>query len=172
MKYKKMRISSVFGVMLLSTLVRTAGAQVIKQNSPSAPQMMVIDPSASIEKLRSVVGNVGDMKSGPNETGHQFGLDINKIKTAMPGLIRTETIWYSKGKNNQTGSNKEIIDYGQLVPLLIGALQEQIGQYEALKKEVEVLKLQLRSKGEAAEAISVNADNKSDVDAIACSATF
>lgn len=172
MKNKKMRIGSVYCMILLLALVKTASAQVMRKNSFSASQTVVIDPLASIEKLRPVIRNAGETQNGSNETSHQFGLDINKIKTTVPGLMRTETIWHEKGKNNLTGSNREVVDFGQLVPLLIGALQEQVGQYEALKKEVEMLKLQLRSKGEEAEAIKVDAGGKRDVETVARNASY
>jgi len=54
-------------------------------------------------------------------------------------LIRRQTTWTQKGKNNPVATIKEAINAEQLVPLLVAALQQQRQELVEIQKKLDTL---------------------------------
>jgi hypothetical protein len=72
--------------------------------------------------------------------GTQYGFNTANIQSVLPGVVRTESIMYPAGKNQYRSVDITKVDMQSLVPVLLGAIQEQQQQIEALKAEVQSLK--------------------------------
>lgn len=129
----------------LFTLIQSASAQ--SANERSALQCNTItQPFLIIQQLAPV--NLSNTFSSTQKS-ELFSFDIPKIKLLLPELIRTETVWGQKGKNNQTATSKETVDFAQLVPVLVAALQQQNAEINELKLKLDRLQKQ-SNPGEAA----------------------
>lgn len=72
--------------------------------------------------------------------GKQFGFVIDKDQTSLPGLIKTENMLYSAGKNATRTASLNKVDVESLLPVMVAALQEQQKEIEALRRELDILK--------------------------------
>lgn len=68
--------------------------------------------------------------------GTQYGFEVESVKQVMPELVSSSYRSYSVGKNNKKQVSLESIDTEKLIPLLVGAIQEQQAEIELLKQQV------------------------------------
>ncbi|WP_345953630.1 tail fiber domain-containing protein [Mucilaginibacter sp. PAMB04168] len=73
-------------------------------------------------------------------TGTQYGFNAASVQSALPGLVKTESILYPAGKNQYRSADISKVDVQSLIPVLLGAIKEQQQQIDALKAEVQSLK--------------------------------
>lgn len=78
-------------------------------------------------------------------TGTQYGFNTANVQSVLPGLVKTESILYPAGKNQQRSVDVARVDMQSLIPVLLGAIKEQQQQIDALKAEVQSLKGNNRS---------------------------
>ncbi|QXV67103.1 tail fiber domain-containing protein [Mucilaginibacter sp. 21P] len=72
--------------------------------------------------------------------GTQYGFIAADVKQVLPSVVGAKNSWYPAGKGNQRAVTTPEVDLQKLVPLLVGAMQEQQAQIEQLKQEVQQLK--------------------------------
>jgi len=72
--------------------------------------------------------------------GTQYGFNTDNMAQVLPGIIKTESILYPAGKNQQRSVDVAKVDMQSLVPVLLGAIKEQQQQIDALRAELQTLK--------------------------------
>lgn len=72
-------------------------------------------------------------------TGQHFGLIAQEVEEILPDLVKTNTHTYSENGVSKTMDYKSM-NYTELIPLLIKAVQEQQQEIEQLKAELENIK--------------------------------
>jgi hypothetical protein len=72
--------------------------------------------------------------------GTQYGFNTANMQSVLPAVVRTESVIYPAGKNQYRSVDVTKVDMQSLVPVLLGAIQEQQQQIEMLKAEVQALK--------------------------------
>jgi hypothetical protein len=72
--------------------------------------------------------------------GTQYGFNTANMQSVLPAVVKTESVMYPVGKNQYRSVDVTKVDMQSLVPVLLGALQEQQQQIEKLKAEVQSLK--------------------------------
>lgn len=77
--------------------------------------------------------------------GMQYGFNAANVQSVLPGLVKTESVLYPAGKNQQRSVDVAKVDVQSLIPVLLGAIKEQQQQLDALKAEVQSLKGNNRS---------------------------
>jgi|GEM_PF-4677363 len=137
----KINVKLLLPAVALLALSQQVNAQAGKQTSTEKQQAPVMRPFSIIEKLEPItLTNTGAHLS--TQTPEMFGFDILKLKQLFPQLIRTEAVWIQKGKNNPIAISKERVDLGQLVPILVAALQQQRTEIADLQLKLEKLQKQ------------------------------
>lgn len=68
--------------------------------------------------------------------GKQYGFLTDDVQRILPGLITKQQKWYTAGKNNQRAVTTSKVDYEMLIPLLVGAIQQQQAEIDALKAQL------------------------------------
>jgi hypothetical protein len=77
--------------------------------------------------------------------GTQYGFNTANIAQVLPGVVKTESILYPAGKNQQRSIDVAKVDMQSLIPVLLGAIKEQQQQIDALRAELQTLKGSSRS---------------------------
>lgn len=72
--------------------------------------------------------------------GTQYGFIATDAQQVTPWAVTTRNNWYNAGKSNTRALTTPEVDLQKLVPLLVGAIQEQQAQIEQLQQEVQKLK--------------------------------
>jgi len=72
--------------------------------------------------------------------GTQYGFNTTNLQQVLPGVVKTESILYPAGKNQQRSVDVAKVDMQSLVPVLLGAIKEQQQQIDALRAELQTLK--------------------------------
>jgi hypothetical protein len=136
-----MKLKNMFPAIALMAITLSVNAQ-DGQKLPEGPGNAIKQPISILMQLEPVVLNKAPEHSlSPKK--EFFGFDISKTKQQFPGLIRRQTTWMQKGKNNLVATSKEAINAEQLVPLLVAALQQQREELIEIQKKLD--KLQERS---------------------------
>jgi len=147
MKKTTFKITIILPAIALCTFTQSASAQSANEKVPAIQPNAIIHAFSIIEQLEPVKLPSND---GSVQKPELFSFDMPKIKQLLPELIRTETVWVQKGKNNQAATNKETVDFAQLVPVLVAALQEQNVEINELKLKLNQVQNQLSPDKEAA----------------------
>ena len=122
--------------LLLAAFSTGTYAQGTDKNTLPGQQIAINQPSAIISKLRPVVVNGTAQNNNATGATRQFALDIPNAVQVLPDVIRTETTWQARGKNEQRAVDHSTVDMQQLVPILIAALQEQMLRIDELKRTI------------------------------------
>jgi hypothetical protein len=123
--------------MLFTSIYYTACAQSDQPNNNESGAQFLKSASLIVEKLNPQISKVQPQGSA---SYFKFTLDLSCTKAVIPDAIRTGTNWTQHGKNTPKAVNFETIDYSQLVPVLVAALQDQQAQIAELKNEIANLK--------------------------------
>lgn len=84
-------------------------------------------------------------------SGTHFGLIAQEVETVLPSLVQTNRHYYQSASSQEAGPNAhevsreevleyKTVNYSELIPVLIKAIQEQQEQIEALEREVKKLR--------------------------------
>jgi len=76
--------------------------------------------------------------------GGYYGFMAEEFKQVFPFMVSTKTKLFTTGKNAQGTALIQHIDMEKLVPVLVGAIQEQQALIQQLKKELTSLKEQMQ----------------------------
>jgi len=123
---------------LTSSVRAQTGSQKIAEGSGNA----IMQPFSILMQLKPVVLNTLPGLSAPS-TKEFYSFDLSTTSQQFPGLIRKQTIWTQKSKNKLVATNKEALNFEQLVPLLVAALQQQKTELIQLQQTVDKLQAQL-----------------------------
>lgn len=127
-----MKYFKLIAVLILAAYVFKAGAQ----TKPAGdPRRILTNYTAVITQLRPVT-----MHADENTKKAQYSMDITNIEKILPFAIGTKTTWKKAGKNDTNAKDQPIVELERLVPLLIGALQEQITRVDSLEHELQFMK--------------------------------
>jgi hypothetical protein len=74
--------------------------------------------------------------TGSDQKITQNGMDVKNMPKIAPYAISTITIWETVGKNSLKAKNQPVVSLDRLVPLLIGALKEQMLRVNNLEREL------------------------------------
>lgn len=136
-----MKIKLLLSAIALLAINKSVRAQSSSANSADSVRHFITQPFYIINQLEPIALGPAGQKSSKEA----FGFNISKVKQLLPALIRDETTWIQKGKNYYTTVNRETIDFVQLVPLLVAALQQQQAELAELKLKMEKLQMQLNN---------------------------
>lgn len=130
-------LAAVLSISVLTASAQTVtGAQLKKNTAPVSNALGILS------KLHPVTYeyNKSDFKQLNLPAGKQVGFIADDVKDVTPWAITTRNNWYNAGKNNPRAVATTEVDLQKLVPLLVGAIQEQQTEIEKLKQEVQSLK--------------------------------
>jgi hypothetical protein len=130
----------IFASLLLVLFINKTKAQDKDNNSEQVKQFSIFQPSDIIEYLHPVTIGTEHM-SGSKEITRLFSLDVAKTREILPELVRTATVWKLRGKNDHYAIHELTIDLQQLVPILIGAMQQQMTRITELEKKIALLQV-------------------------------
>ncbi|MES2807290.1 MAG: tail fiber domain-containing protein [Bacteroidota bacterium] len=133
-------LAAVVAVFTIS--VFNASAQQVTEAQLKKNTTPVSNSLGTVAKLQPVTYeyNTNDVKQLNLPAGKQVGFIADDVKDVTPWAITTRNNWYNAGKNNPKAVSTAEVDLQKLVPLLVGAIQEQQTEIEKLKQEVQVLK--------------------------------
>ncbi|WP_114941241.1 hypothetical protein [Mucilaginibacter endophyticus] len=120
-----------FCALLVTGMFAKASGQEIGPN-PNALQQHALNV---IEQLKL---NIDTCKH--SSTQGLYGLDVSSTQKMLPATVHPTTKWITHGKNNMSAANSLSIDYAQLVPVLVAALQKEQSELADLRKELIELK--------------------------------
>jgi hypothetical protein len=135
-----MKLKILLSAVALLGFTLSVKAQNGSQQPPEQPGKAIMQPFSILMQLEPVMLNAGPEFNLSQKVF--FSFDVSKTKEQFPGLIRTQTIWTQKGKNNPVATNKEIINAEQIIPLLVAALQQQRAELIELKQRLDNLQAQ------------------------------
>lgn len=69
-------------------------------------------------------------------TGQQYGFLADNVKKVLPEIVNSRSQSYMAGKNTYKNASYQHYDLESLIPILVGAIQEQQAQIEELKRQV------------------------------------
>ncbi|GAA4326557.1 hypothetical protein GCM10023149_29450 [Mucilaginibacter gynuensis] len=118
--------------LMMAASAFNAGAQI---KPAGYPQSAVNNYSSIIMQLRPVA-----MHADENTEKAQYSMDVSNIQEILPFAIGTKTIWLKAGKNSTTATDQPVVEPERLVPLIIGALKEQILRVDSLEHELRLIK--------------------------------
>ena len=118
----KFRILHPAVAMLALTL--SGYAQTGSQKIAEGRVNEIMQPFSILMQLEPVVMNAAPELKLPSKKEF-YSFDLSTTRQQFPGLIRRQTAWTQKGKNNPVATGKEAVNLDQLVPLLVAALQQQ-----------------------------------------------
>ncbi|MDB5262386.1 MAG: topoisomerase [Adhaeribacter sp.] len=72
--------------------------------------------------------------------GGSYGFISEEFQQVLPHLVRNEVKFYNNGKNSQQTALIPSIELEKLVPVLVGAIQEQQAMIQQLQEELATLK--------------------------------
>ncbi|SEO33289.1 hypothetical protein SAMN05192574_107102 [Mucilaginibacter gossypiicola] len=133
----------LFSTLILVGIFKSVNAQSINDDNNSGSSSSLKNASFIINKLNPLSVETTFQGSAPY---YKFGLDLSSTRAVMPDVIRTGSNWSAQGKSTQKAVNFETIDYTQLVPVLVAAMQEQQAQITELKKQIADLKKETASR--------------------------
>lgn len=133
----------LFSTLILVGIFKSVNAQSINADNNSGSSSSLKSASFIINKLNPLSVETTFQGSAPY---YKFGLDLSSTRAVMPDVIRTGSSWSAQGKSTQKAINFETIDYAQLVPVLVAAMQEQQAQIAELKKQIADLKKETASR--------------------------
>ena len=138
----KLSIQFIPSFVLFITFSAAALSQELPSNSIKTKAAPVTNSLDYIIKLQPVSYeyNLDTYKQLNLPAGRHFGFIANDARLIVPSAISNRHYWYTAGKGNQRAVTKPEVDLEKLVPLLVGAIQEQQAQIEELKSEVEQFK--------------------------------
>ena len=68
--------------------------------------------------------------------GQQYGFLAEEVQKVLPELVGTQSQSYMVGKNSYRSASYKDYDMQSLIPILVGAIQEQQAQIEDLKRQL------------------------------------
>lgn len=75
--------------------------------------------------------------------GGTYGFMAEEFRQVLPHLVKNQVKLYNAGKNSQATAVIPAIEMENLVPLLVGAIQEQQAMIKQLQEELAALKQQI-----------------------------
>lgn len=69
--------------------------------------------------------------------GQQYGFLTEDVQRILPELVATRSQAYQTGKNAYKSASYKNYDLESLIPILVGAIQEQQAQIDELKRQLE-----------------------------------
>ena len=73
-------------------------------------------------------------------SGGSYGFISEEFQEVLPHLVSNEVKFYNTGKNSQQIARIPAIEMEKLVPVLVGAIQEQQAMIQKLQEELAALK--------------------------------
>jgi hypothetical protein len=138
----KLTIQFISLVLLFVIFSAVSFAQEINPNSVKKNTAPVVNSLGYITKLKpiSYEYKVGEFKQLNLPAGKHFGFIGYDARLVVPSVVSNHHYWYMAGKGDQRAITTPEVDLEKLVPLLVGAIQEQQVQIQELKREVEQFK--------------------------------
>jgi hypothetical protein len=84
--------------------------------------------------------NTGKYSKLKFPTGQQYGFLAEDVQKVLPELVSTQSQSIMVGKNSYRNTSYKNYDLESLIPILVGAIQEQQVQIEELKKQLDAKK--------------------------------
>ena len=135
-----------FFFLLIMYLAMFANAAFSQQKSRMEVKThkQITDAAKTLSYLRPVYFEALSGDQQLNEVS--YDLEKASVKETIPSAIKTKTTWISSGKNATQALNIEYVDFAQLVPILVSAVQEQTITINKLSEEIERLKKIVKAK--------------------------
>lgn len=137
MKFQ-VKITSILLIAASFFIADKANAQTVKDTQLKKNTSPVKNSLDVVSQLRpiSFEFNSDAFKKLALPKGKQYGFVAEDLQQILPGLISKEQKWYTAGKNDQRAVTTSKIDYEILIPLLVGAIQEQQAQIDELRSQL------------------------------------
>lgn len=108
----------------------------------------ITDPLGKVMSLQPVIYryNTDKFKNIRLPKGDQYGFDIETANAALPELISDRKYSYAIGKNTYRTATVQQFNADNLIPFLVGAIQQQQSEIDKLKAELALLKKEITNK--------------------------
>jgi uncharacterized coiled-coil protein SlyX len=108
----------------------------------------IADPLEKVMSLQPVIYryNTEKFKDIRLPKGNQYGFDIETANAALPELVSDRKYSYAIGKNTYRTATVQQFNADNLIPFLVGAIQQQQNEINKLKEELDVLKKKMTAK--------------------------
>jgi hypothetical protein len=108
----------------------------------------IADPLEKVMSLQPVIYryNTEKLKDIRLPKGNQYGFDIETANAALPELVSDRKYSYAIGKNTYRTATVQQFNADNLIPFLVGAIQQQQNEINKLKEELDVLKKKMTAK--------------------------
>mgnify|MGYP001197175426 CR=1 FL=1 len=138
MRNKYSFVVIIFSLLFISTNVN---AQTRGTNLTSHVNE-ISDPLQKVMSLQPVVYryDTDKFKDIRLPKGDQYGFNIETAHAVLPELVSDRKYSYAIGKNTFRTATVQQFNSGNLLPFLVGAIQEQQTEIDKLKAEIELLK--------------------------------
>lgn len=132
--------------LLLVMCALTTNAQKIDEKKLKVDVQKVTGSTQLLNSLEPVKFRYDVKKYGFLDLpeGNQYGFMVSNVKTILPDLIQETTKQIPAGKNSNKIASYTEVDQQDLIPVLVGAIQEQQAEIEFLKKEISSLQLKAK----------------------------
>ena len=130
-------------IMYLAMFANAAFAQQ-KSKIAVGRHKQILEASKTLAYLHPVDYQVAGEAQQSN--GLRYDLETASVKEIIPSAIKTRTTWMNSGKNASKSVDVEYVDFAQLVPILVSAVQEHTITIKKLNEEIERLKKTIKAK--------------------------
>ncbi|WP_454804282.1 hypothetical protein [Mucilaginibacter phyllosphaerae] len=136
-----MKFRILFPAIGMLALTLSGYAQTGSQKIAEGRVNAIMQPFSILMQLEPVVLNAAPELNLPSKKEF-YSFDLSTTRQQFPGLIRWQTTWTQKGKNNPVAKGKEAVNLEQLVPLLVAALQQQRKELMEIHKKLDKMQEQ------------------------------
>jgi hypothetical protein len=144
MKARHKILSAILSIVSILALHKPAAAQQLKDSELKKNVTPISNSLNYINQLKPVSYeyNQETYQQLNLPSGKYVGFLADDVKQILPAAVSKQSNWYANGKNSQRAITILQTDLEKLVPLLVGAVQEQQAEINKLKAEL----LQLKAK--------------------------
>ena len=139
---KTIKITFAALAVIITTTIQNVNAQHVSDKDLKQDTQPVSNALSAVNMLKPLTFtyDTDKYKDYKLPEGTQYGFIAEDIKQFLPGIINKEYKRLPAGKNNFRTVTVSDVDYEKLIPLLVGAIQEQQAQIDELKATVHQLR--------------------------------
>jgi hypothetical protein len=142
MKTNHQILPAILVIISILAFHKPASAQQVKDSELKKNVTPISNSLNYINQLKPVSYeyNQGAYQQLNLPSGKYLGFIADDVKQVLPSAVSEQSNWYARGKNNQRAITTLQTDMEKLVPILVGAVQEQQAEINRLKAELQQLK--------------------------------
>jgi Chaperone of endosialidase len=132
------KLKSILAVFVFLSISHLGFSQHVADQDLKKNVMPVSNALSYIEKLepKKFEYNTGKYAMLRLPAGQQYGFLAEDLQKVLPELVGTRSQSYMAGKNTYKNASIKNYDLESLIPILVGAIQEQQVQINELKRQL------------------------------------